>query len=569
MALPPVPGVPARPAGLHPSVLAAPPRVPPPGVVRVGFVADVHLGNHAVMGGPREAGINTRARGILDVLRDAVDRAASLGCSALVVAGDLFDDDHPCPQLLAEAAEVLTAWRTLPVVLLVGNHDQRSTAAGDHALGPLAHTAGVRVVDAPTLVTVTPRGSASQGTPPPSTHPATDAYPRLVYLACVPYRREAAASVIAEGVAAVMRGVTPHHPLAVVAHAGVIDGSTPAWLRDAHDALPAETLAAILAGTTREALTDGVRHPLPRGPRIAVVGNWHGHAAWGMPPEDYATTPHPATVPAPLPAGPALVQCGALVPTGFDNPGGAGRYGSLIVWDAPWGAPAQDAPATTPGAVYRVELRGPRFHTLRLSPRDVLAACGGATPEGAARYGSAEGHPAGVVALVAAWLDGLRDPYTSGLYVAVAGPLTDAEGAAVGRALGERVALGAARADAPADAPAGAHDGAAPPCPLLGYRVEAQGRGYVGDALALDGAPLAGGAPGGAADASDASAPDGTAPDAEGAALAHALRGGALDATRGEGLGAITRAYVASMPLPEGVNREYVSAHVARFLGGA
>lgn len=555
LALPPIPGAPPRPASLGPVTLTTPPRTPPRGTVRVGFVADVHLGNHAVMGGARDAGVNARARGILDVLRAAVDAAEGLGCSALVVAGDLFDDDHPCPQLLAEAAEVLTAWRAMPVVLLVGNHDQRSTAPGDHALGPLAHTPGVRVVDAPALVCVQGRGPQGGG---------VSGDPRMVYLVCVPYRREPAAEVIASGVAATLRGtgLDPRIPLAVVAHAGIIDGATPPWLRDAHDALPAEALAAILAGTTREGVVDGVRRPLPRGPRLAVVGNWHGHAAWGMPPEDYAVTPHSPAVPAPLPSGVALVQCGALVPTGFDNPGGAGRYGGLIVWDAPWYAPAQDAPTTTPGMVYRVELPGPRFHTLRLTPADVLTACGGDTPEGHARYRSVEGHPAGVVDTVLAWVDSLRDPYTAGLYCAVAGPLTDSEGAAVVRALAARVEAAPGSADA---GTAGHRDGALA-WPLRGFRVEAQGRDYAEGAAAPDG-PFQGDGAGALAGA--ASGDTTGAPDDDTAALAQALRGGALDAARGQGLAAITRAYVEGMPLPAGVTRERVAAHVARLLGGA
>lgn len=491
-----------------------PPPAPPAGWCRVAFVADVHIGNHGVMGGPRAAGINRRAAEGLAVLRAAYDTAAHLGSSAFVVAGDLFDVDDPEPQLLAEAADILSG--PVPAVLVVGNHDQHSSASGDHALGPLAAVPGIRVVEHPTVVPVLPRGGAVAG--PSRAAPGA-------YLACIPYLRAPAAEVIEKGLRAALNGMSGHPApgqLAVVAHAGGMDAATPPWLRDAHDALPVTHLDAIMEGAS------DLVFPANAAPMVAILGNWHDHKTWAFH-DDPAGVPRgyglgPGGTDAPLPN--VIVQCGALVPTGFDNPGAApGMYGSLILWDVP-PAPPPGYAVPPPPALYRFEVPGPRFVTLTV-PRSAIPV--GLRPD------PLTGNPAGAADAVLSRVRAARDthdgaPVAVPLYVTVRGPFTDPEAAEVRRVLASP-ALGT----------------------LGGSRVEV----LPPTLTAGEGADLGPATPG--PDAGEEAAVESAAD------LAAMLHGS--EALRGGGVAAIAAQYTATMPLPPGVTRERVTATVLRLLG--
>lgn len=257
-------------------------------------VADVHIGNHRVFASPARAGVNDRAFETAELLRQSVYRASSENALALLVCGDLADNDDLSPQLLALIAEVLSE-STVPVVLLVGNHDQRSSLPGDHALGVLGAIPGVRVYDAPGVL---PLGQGA------------DAADVLV----VPFQQRPASEylpAVARELATLCR---PGARRVLAAHAGVLDEKTSPWLRDSHEAIPAESLLELLAD-----LSVGV----------AFLGNWHDRRTW-------VRSTH------------RVMQVGALCPTGFDNPGGEGLYGSLAWWSAP-------------GACGTHELPGPRF----------------------------------------------------------------------------------------------------------------------------------------------------------------------------------------------------------------
>lgn len=257
-------------------------------------VADVHIGNHRVFATPPRAGVNDRAQETADILRRAVYRASSQGALALLVCGDLADTDDLSPQLLALVAEVLSE-STVPIVLLVGNHDQRSAQAGDHALGVLGAIPGVRVFDSPGVL---PLGHG------------VDAADVLV----VPFQQQHAATYIPEVARDLAAKTRPGARRVLAAHAGVLDERTSPWLRDSHEAIPADVLLDLLVE-----LSVGV----------AFLGNWHDRRTW-------VRSTH------------RVMQVGALCPTGFDNPGGAGLYGSLAWW-----ADADDYGTE--------ELPGPRF----------------------------------------------------------------------------------------------------------------------------------------------------------------------------------------------------------------
>lgn len=251
-------------------------------MTRIGFVADVHCGSPKRHGGPMEAGINRRGREILRVLEAAVTRAAERGCKTFVVLGDLLDDTWPAPQLLAQIQDILDSFPGR-VLLLLGNHEQVSTAAGDHALGPLQDVADI--VAEPTILSL---GDAS--------------------LALVPFRPAPAKTYLPDALKALGIG-TVRTILGI--HAGIIGPDTPPWLLGAHDALPAVQLLKLMEEYKIE---------------TTFAGNWHNRREYGSR---------------------RILQVGALVPTGWDNPGLAG-YGTLAVWDSELGMQWE-------------EISGPRF----------------------------------------------------------------------------------------------------------------------------------------------------------------------------------------------------------------
>lgn len=236
--------------------------------MHVAAIADLHIGNHRRFGGVPVVGINDRCRMTLDALAEAVKRARAKGAKTFLSAGDLFDDAKPSPQILSAVQDILRP-AEMDIILLVGNHEQESTAPGDHALGPLREWA--TVVDKPCVLQR--RGGS---------------------ILCLPYDPRPASEWFGPVVDELM--LTGSADLLAV-HLGILDDATPPWLRESRDAIPAQTVLARMD-----------THEIPFG----VAGNWHNHGAWGENPER-----------------PNLVQCGALVPTGWDNEGLSG-YGGLV-----------------------------------------------------------------------------------------------------------------------------------------------------------------------------------------------------------------------------------------------
>jgi hypothetical protein len=235
----------------------------------IAVVADVHMACHRVLGGPVVAGLNQRAREIADTLGRARQLAQASGARELVIAGDLFDTPHPSPQLVAAALDAIQPHSWARVTALVGNHDQVTSEPGDHALGPLRH-AGVLVADTPQLV-----GS----------------------VLCLPFERATKRPVLDRLAELLVSTPIPEGCLLAI-HAGIDDGSAPSWLRGSLGSVELEPLARLYAD---------------HGVRAVVAGDWHAQASW---------TRH----------GVQVSQVGALVPTGWDNPGLAG-YGGLVTWD--------------------------------------------------------------------------------------------------------------------------------------------------------------------------------------------------------------------------------------------
>lgn len=268
------------------------------------FVADVHVGVPRWCGGAVEVGLNRRGRMVVKLLRAAVERAHALGCAAFVVCGDLFDTSAPAPQVVAAVGRALTA-RHFPagVHLLVGNHDMVSDAPGDNAMSPLALVEGITVHETPTWVTI----DASDDPPDDFRAPHVR---RVAQVLMLPFRAGDSKVRLHEDVAA---HPSPPDAMAcprlVAMHAGVIDATTPLHLKGAPDALHLSQVVALARAA---------------GAGAVFAGNWHDRKVWEVTSDDNGQ---------PV----AVVQCGALVPTDFRNPGLDG-YGTLGLWSPEFGA---------------------------------------------------------------------------------------------------------------------------------------------------------------------------------------------------------------------------------------
>jgi len=106
--------------------------------LRFGVCSDSHLGNHTAFSGVEIGRINRRCQQIIDCLELALARCIEAGCESIIIAGDVFDSDHPFPDLIAAVLSLFRQYtaRGLTIILVVGNHDQHSNTPRDHALAP-------------------------------------------------------------------------------------------------------------------------------------------------------------------------------------------------------------------------------------------------------------------------------------------------------------------------------------------------------------------------------------------------------------------------------------------------
>lgn len=248
--------------------------------------ADLHLGNHKRHGGAVQSGLNERARDILHVLTRAIE-LANRQHATLVIAGDALDESRPTPGILAAFQKALAKAELRPV-LLAGNHEWGS--ATDHALRPLWSVADV-------VETLSLFGGLKPGTGPMLAWPWWPGRERF----------DVNRFTLVGGA-----------PAVVVMHTGVIHDGTPPYL--VSEKVPT---------------ADEVFDALDRlGASVAITGDWHDHKVL----ERLGSRGQDLTI----------VQCGALVPTGFDNPGL--DYGYMVLID-----PAR------PLELELHQLPGPRF----------------------------------------------------------------------------------------------------------------------------------------------------------------------------------------------------------------
>lgn len=282
--------------------------------MRIAFIGDCHVGNHGRHGGKMVGSINERCAMTLEAVSLACTAAVKARADHLFVVGDLIDYNRPEAAVL-RALQVIfeKAGRSgLAVHLLVGNHEQTSTAPDDHALSPLRPSVA-SVIDKPRV------------------------YHGDVDVLAVPFRKGRAKDWLADtvrGMLAASEGDDAgtdglHRPVLLrrrilAIHLGIRDVRTPPWLRNSPDAIDVADLEAI-----------GAEH----GIALVVAGNWHNAQKW-------------VTHPGGQSEAMTIVQVGALCPTGWDNPssptGKMREYGRVVFTDD----------ASTPTVVH---LPGPRF----------------------------------------------------------------------------------------------------------------------------------------------------------------------------------------------------------------
>lgn len=250
----------------------------------IGCVADVHIGNHAILGGDYNVGMNRRCWQTVEVFEAAVQDAIDRCCDAFIVAGDLFDNPKPLPPMIAAVQAALEqASRCMRVIVMVGNHDLVSVDPIHHGLGPLWQCADI--VDSP--------ASFALGN---------------VQIDCVPfYPGDAKRWLLKHTIKHSGNGRR-----VLFTHAGIGTDRTPKYLRT-DDHVHLEQLRD---------LADDCNYDL------IAAGHWHDYNRW-------------------LHGECTIVQCGALVPTGWDNPGDV--FGSLLLYD------------TDARTLDAVSLPGPRF----------------------------------------------------------------------------------------------------------------------------------------------------------------------------------------------------------------
>lgn len=285
--------------------------------MRIAFCADVHVGNHRRHGGPVSSGLNLRCRAVIASLRDAMTRVAALDIP-MVVLGDLVDSSRVEPQILAEIQRVcLGVWEGEPkLTFLLGNHDQNSTDPGDHALGVLSSVA--HIVESPAIVRVGPG----------------------VELALVPHMP--GDPTVRPDVVFPRRDHKVKRVMGI--HRGIADASTPPYLRGLN-----YNEASAWAGS--------------HGADAVFAGDWHERRSWTF--NDTETPPG-------WRGFPSVHQCGALVPTGWDNPG-FGSYGKVLVYD------------TDSREIETLDIPGPRFVKAR-TMAEIKSATSRAEQEGSSLY---------------------------------------------------------------------------------------------------------------------------------------------------------------------------------------
>ncbi len=135
--------------------------------IRILHVSDIHLGSGQNHGRTNPlTGLNTRVEDFARALQTCVDQALDLPVDVVLFTGDAFPDATPAPwiqELFAQQFLRLVAAH-IPVLLLVGNHDQHTQGEGGASLSiyRALHVPGVIVGESLTTHTLETRNGKLQ-----------------------------------------------------------------------------------------------------------------------------------------------------------------------------------------------------------------------------------------------------------------------------------------------------------------------------------------------------------------------------------------------------------------------
>lgn len=289
--------------------------------MKLGFVADVHVGNldgrHG--GGVVRGGLNQRCREVLATLERAYARAAELEVGHMVILGDLFDrSSETRPQMVAAVQQIIGRIKT---TVVLGNHDQESTDAGDNALAPLAPVA--QVIERPDVVDLGQQGRRGGWE---------------VELVCVPFQPGPAKSWLPGAVELALEGRPvqrqPPDARLLALHLGIDGPETPPFLKGKDDSIELGHLFQVMKAC---------------GITAAFAGNWHDRRAWRRP------------------DGLRVLQVGTLAPTSLRD-AGMDNVGTLAVVSCGL-EPAGEIIETIPGPRF-IDVRGQTVKLPQVDPKD-------------------------------------------------------------------------------------------------------------------------------------------------------------------------------------------------------
>lgn len=97
--------------------------------MRLIHTADVHLDACFAGAGLPARAANRRRQSLRDVFQNIVHRAAEWPADALLIAGDLFEQERVTPDTVAFLKNLFVSVHPLPIVIAPGNHDPYITAS--------------------------------------------------------------------------------------------------------------------------------------------------------------------------------------------------------------------------------------------------------------------------------------------------------------------------------------------------------------------------------------------------------------------------------------------------------
>lgn len=221
------------------------------------YLADLHIGNAKKWGGSTVSGVNERCLDQLAALETAYRIADEKKCTAMFIAGDVFDYVNVPPQVIAAAQRIV---RTIPTFAIPGNHDIASMATGDNAVVALQDH--LTLLEQPTSIDLD--GRVEVWCVPFECGPVMDWLPLRL--------RELHASK--------KEKTRTRH---LMLHVGISDNNTPDFLRASSGHIDSDSLRSLMIDFDID---------------CTFSGDWHRHEIWEE-------------------GGKTIVQIGCLAPTRF------------------------------------------------------------------------------------------------------------------------------------------------------------------------------------------------------------------------------------------------------------